>query len=139
MEQGYLGRGWLLMGPGLGWTLPLISSKASTKRRRRGSGQSEEEPPSCDRSTRSPAKKQSETMEATFWSSPSGDLSCHSDPSSLGRGLHHHDEVAGRWCDLWVDFTLYCIAVNCVKNTTEPFKKQHQITFIRECNYSSDS
>ena len=41
--------------------------------------------------------KQSETMGATFWSSPSRDLSCHFDPSPLGRGLHHHDEVAGRW------------------------------------------
>ena len=37
-------------------------------------------------------------MGATFWSSPSGDLSCHFDPSSLGRGLHHHDEVPGHWC-----------------------------------------
>ena len=62
------------------------------------SGQLEEEPPSCDRSTGSPAKKQSKTMGATFWSSPSGDLSCHFDPSPLGRGLHHHDEAAGRWC-----------------------------------------
>ena len=43
-------------------------------------------------------KKQSETIVATFWSSPSGDLSCHFDPSPLGRGVHHHDEVAGRWC-----------------------------------------
>ena len=97
MEQGYLGRGWLLMGPGLGWTLPLIRSKARIRRRRRGSSQLEEELPSCDRSTGSPAKKQSETMGATFWSSPSGDLSCHFDPFPLGRGLHHHD-VAGRWC-----------------------------------------
>ena len=39
-----------------------------------------------------------ETMGATFWSSPSGDLSCHFDPSPLGRGLHHHDEDAGHWC-----------------------------------------
>ena len=31
-------------------------------------------------------------MGATFCSSPSGDLSCHFDPSPLGRGLHHHDE-----------------------------------------------
>ena len=37
-------------------------------------------------------------MGATFRSSPSGDLSCHFDPSPLGRGLHHHVEVAGRWC-----------------------------------------
>ena len=37
-------------------------------------------------------------MGATFWSSSSEDLSCHFDPSPLGRGLHHHDEVAGRWC-----------------------------------------
>ena len=37
-------------------------------------------------------------MGASFWSSPSGDLSCHFDPSPLGRELHHHDEVAGRWC-----------------------------------------
>ena len=37
-------------------------------------------------------------MGATFWSSPSGDLSCHFDPSPLGRELLHHDEVAGRWC-----------------------------------------
>ena len=36
-------------------------------------------------------------MGATFRSSPSGDLSCHFDPSPLGRGLHHHVEVAGRW------------------------------------------
>ena len=56
------------------------------------------EPPSCDRSTGGPAKKQSETMGATFRSSPSRDLSCHFDPSPLGRGLHHHVEVAGRWC-----------------------------------------
>ena len=40
----------------------------------------------------------SKTMGATFRSSPSGDLSCHFDPSPLGRGLHHHVEVAGRWC-----------------------------------------
>ena len=33
-------------------------------------------------------------MGATFRSSPSGDLSCHFDPSPLGRGLHHHVEVA---------------------------------------------
>ena len=26
------------------------------------------------------------------------DLSYHFDPTPLGRGLHHHDEVAGRWC-----------------------------------------
>ena len=39
-----------------------------------------------------------ETMGATFWSSSSGDLSCHFDPSPLGRGLHHHDEDAGHWC-----------------------------------------
>ena len=45
-----------------------------------------------------PAEKQSETMGATFWSSPLGDLSFHFNPSPLGRGLHHHDEVAGRWC-----------------------------------------
>ena len=37
-------------------------------------------------------------MGATFWSSSSGDLSCHFDPSPLGKGLHNHDEVAGRWC-----------------------------------------
>ena len=37
-------------------------------------------------------------MGASFWSSPSGDLSCHFDLSPLGRALHHHDEVAGRWC-----------------------------------------
>ena len=43
-------------------------------------------------------KKQSDTMGAIFRSSPSKDLSCHFDPSPLGRGLHHHVEVAGRWC-----------------------------------------
>ena len=48
-------------------------------------------------------KKQSKTIGATFRSSPLGDLSCHFDPSPLGRGLHHHDEVAGRWCRLWWD------------------------------------
>ena len=37
-------------------------------------------------------------MGATFWSSISGDLSCHFNPFPLGRGLHHHDEVAGCWC-----------------------------------------
>ena len=36
MEQGYLGWGWLLMGPGLGWTLPLIRSNARIRRRRKG-------------------------------------------------------------------------------------------------------
>ena len=98
MEQGYLGRGLLRMGSGFGWTLPLIWSNARIRRRR--SGQFEEEPPSCDRSTGSPAKKQSMKMGSTFWSSPSEDLSCHFDPSLLGRGLHHHDEVVGRWCSI---------------------------------------
>ena len=36
----------------------------------KGSGQSEEEPPSCDRSTGSPAKKQSETMGRSFDQAP---------------------------------------------------------------------
>ena len=58
-------------------------------------------------------KKQSETMGATFRSSPSGDLSCHFDPSPLGRGLHHHNEVAGRWCSAvtvstWVELPKDC-------------------------------
>ena len=34
-------------------------------------------------------------MGAISWSSPSGDLSCHFNPSQLGRRLHHHDEAAG--------------------------------------------
>ena len=44
-------------------------------------------------------------MGATFWSSPLGDLPSHFIPSLLRRGLHYHDEVAGRslkqgldWC-----------------------------------------
>ena len=35
---------------------------------------------------------------ATFWSSPSGDLSSHFDPYLLGKGLQHHDEAAERRC-----------------------------------------
>ena len=42
-------------------------------------------------------------MGANFWSSPSGDLSCHFDPSPFERGLHHHVEVAGRRCG-WFPF-----------------------------------
>ena len=85
------------MEPGLGWTLPLIKERSQDKDTSKGgSGQLEEEPPSCYRSTGSPAKKQSETLGATFWSSPLGDLSCHFDPSPLRWGLHHHDEVSGR-------------------------------------------
>ena len=36
MEQGYLGWGWLLMGPGFGWTLPLIRSNARIRWCRKG-------------------------------------------------------------------------------------------------------
>ena len=87
------------MGPGLGWTLPLMRSNARIRRRRKGIRSIRKRgATSCDRSTGGPAKKQSETMGATFRSSPLGDLSCHFDPSPLGRGLHHHVEVAGRWC-----------------------------------------
>ena len=80
--------------------IPTNKEQSQDKETSKESGQLEEEPPSCDLSTDSPAKKQSETMGVTFWSSPSGDLSCHFDPYSLGRGFHHHDEVAGRWCRL---------------------------------------
>ena len=51
-------------------------------------------------------------MGATFWSSPSGDLSCHFDPSPLGKGLHHHVEVAGRWCRWKLDRTRGRLTVN---------------------------
>ena len=57
MEQGYLGRGLLRMGPEFGWTLPLIRSKARIRRLEKESSQLEEVAPGCDRSMGSPAKK----------------------------------------------------------------------------------
>ena len=33
-----------------------------------------------------------------FGRAPRENLSSHFDPFPLGRGLHHHVEVAGRWC-----------------------------------------
>ena len=67
-------------------------------------------------------------MLATFWSSPSGDLSCHFDPSPLGRGLHHHDEVAGRWCSSWSN--LWRLPLNPKKCESSFFSTDpHQATF----------
>ena len=57
MEHGYLGLELLRMGPGCGWTLPLISSKAGLGDFEGEPGQLEEEPPSEKKSTSRPVKK----------------------------------------------------------------------------------
>ena len=88
------------MGPGLGWTLPTNKEQCQDKETPKGGpvNKKKRSRPVVTGQRVAQRKKQSETMGATFRSSPSGDLSCHFDPSPLGRGLHHHVEVAGRWC-----------------------------------------
>ena len=98
MEQGYLGRGWLLMEPGLGWTLPLIRSKARRRIRRRGVRSIKRTATQLWPVNGQPSEKTVQDKGGDLLVEPLGNLSCHFDPSPLERGLHYHNELAGRWC-----------------------------------------
>ena len=76
------------MGPGLGWTLPLIRSNARIRRRQKGVpvNKKKRSHPVVTSQRAAQQKNSLRTMGATFRSSPSGDLSCHFEPIPIGEG-----------------------------------------------------
>ena len=94
------------MGPGLGWTLPLIRSNARIRRRRKGGpvNKKKRSRPVVTGQRAAQRKNSSRQWGRPFGRAPREICPAISTHPQLGRGLHHHVEVAGRWCR----FALFC-------------------------------